>query len=59
MLLALEENTDVVMDVEAEPPVVSWTDCLASFKTINMKALAFEQAVESIRAEKLERPTSP
>ncbi len=74
MIIELEDGTSIelenaevkeVINVEAEAPVVSWTDCLASFETIRcflrtsgMKTLAFESVVESIRAEKQDRATS-
>ena len=60
------EEVEEAINVEADAPVVvSWTDCLASFETIrcflrtsDMKTLAFESVVESIRAEKQDRATS-
>ena len=60
------EEVEEAINVEAEAPVVvSWTDCLASFETIrcflrtsDMKTLAFESVVESIRTENQDRATS-
>ncbi len=61
MIIELEDSTCLELEneeveeaigVEAGAPVVSWTDCLASFKTIrcflrtsDMKTLAFESVV--------------
>jgi hypothetical protein len=59
------EEVEEAIGVEAGAPVVSWTDCLASLKTIrcflrtsDMRTLAFESVVESIRTEKRDRATS-
>jgi hypothetical protein len=60
-----DEEVEEAMNVEAAKKYVSWTDCLWSFDTIRcylrdnkLKKINFEQAVESIRAERQDRATS-
>jgi hypothetical protein len=61
MICEIEEGTSIEMEkdgdmeeaVNVEATNVSWTDCLWSFETIRcLLTVGFEQAVESIRAEK-------
>jgi hypothetical protein len=60
-----DEEVEEAVNVEAAKKYVSWTDCLRSFDTIRcylrdnkLKTINFEQAVESIRAERQDRATS-